>query len=95
MLLFLWFQNAAADSTRTETEIDSERDFCKEYLHTCGKEIHWEFIRAVLASVANTSIIPLQDVLGVGSEGRMNLPNRTEGNWSWRFKAGALTDQNR
>ena len=89
-----WFQNAgAADSTRSETEIDSERDFCQKYLHTCGKEIHWDFIRAVLASVANTTIIPLQDVLGVGSEGRMNLPNSTEGNWSWRFNAGALTDQ--
>ncbi|HEX3228330.1 MAG TPA: 4-alpha-glucanotransferase [Pyrinomonadaceae bacterium] len=88
-----WFQSAAgADSTRTETEIDSEREFCKKYLHTPGEEIEWDFIRAVLSSVANTAIIPLQDVLGVGSEGRMNLPNSTEGNWSWRFSAGALTD---
>ncbi|HSQ23269.1 MAG TPA: 4-alpha-glucanotransferase [Pyrinomonadaceae bacterium] len=88
-----WFHSAAGpDSTRTETEIDSEREFCKKYLQTGGREIHWDFIRAVLASVANTAIIPLQDVLGVGSEGRMNLPNSTEGNWSWRFAAGALTD---
>ncbi len=88
-----WFQGAAgADSTRTEIEIDSERNFCKKYLDTSGEEIHWDFIREVLSSVANTAIIPLQDVLGVGSEGRMNLPNSTEGNWSWRFAAGALTD---
>jgi 4-alpha-glucanotransferase len=87
-----WFNSAAgADSTRTETEINSEREFCKKYLHTQGEEIEWDFIRAVLSSVANTAIIPLQDVLGVGSEGRMNLPNSTEGNWSWRFAAGALT----
>jgi len=88
-----WFDSAVgADSTRTETEINSERGFCKKYLQTQGEEIHWDFIRAVLSSVANTAIIPLQDVLGVGSEGRMNLPNSTEGNWSWRFGAGALTD---
>jgi 4-alpha-glucanotransferase len=88
-----WFHSAVgADSTRTETEINSEREFCKKYLHTQGEEIEWDFIRAVLSSVANTAIIPLQEVLGVGSEGRMNLPNSTEGNWSWRFAAGALTD---
>ena len=88
-----WFHSAVgADSTRTETEINSEREFCMKYLHTQGEEIEWDFIRAVLSSVANTAIIPLQDVLGVGSEGRMNLPNSTEGNWSWRFAAGALTD---
>ena len=88
-----WFQSGAGpDSTRTESEIISERKFSKKYLNTRGEEMHWDFIRAVLSSVANTAIIPLQDVLGVGSEGRMNLPNSTEGNWSWRFAAGALTD---
>jgi 4-alpha-glucanotransferase len=88
-----WFQSEVGpESTRTESEIISERDFCKKYLHTCGKEIHWDFIRAVLGSVANTAIIPLQDVLGTGNEGRMNLPNSTAGNWSWRFATGALTE---
>jgi 4-alpha-glucanotransferase len=89
-----WFHSSAAgaDSTRTEAEVNSEREFCKKYLHTRGTEIQWNFIRAVLASVANTAIIPLQDVLGVGSEGRMNLPNSTVDNWSWRFASGALTD---
>jgi 4-alpha-glucanotransferase len=47
----------------------------------------------VLASVANTAVVPLQDVLGLGTEARMNLPNSTEGNWSWRLKTGELTDQ--
>lgn len=88
-----WFHSVAGpDSTRSETEIIAERDFCKKYLHTSGSEIHWDFIRAVLGSVANTAVVPLQDVLGVGSEGRMNLPNSTKGNWSWRFAAAALTD---
>ena len=46
-----------------------------------AREIHWDFIRAVLASVADTAIVPLQDVLGLGSEARMNLPGRAAGNW--------------
>ena len=64
-----------------------------QYLNTEGTEINWDFIRAVLASVANVAVIPLQDVLGLGTEARMNLPNSTAGNWSWRFRAGALTDE--
>lgn len=89
-----WFRSVAGEgSTRTAKQIGRERRFCMKYLGTDGSEIHWEFIRAVLASVANTAIIPLQDLLGLGTEARMNLPNSTEGNWSWRFKPGALTDK--
>jgi 4-alpha-glucanotransferase len=51
------------------------------------------FIRAVLASVANTAIVPLQDVLGLGSEARMNLPGTLSGNWRWRYKANSLTKE--
>jgi 4-alpha-glucanotransferase len=62
-------------------------------LNTEGEEIHWDFIRGVLASVANTAIVPLQDLLGLGTEARMNLPNSTEGNWAWRFESGALNEE--
>jgi 4-alpha-glucanotransferase len=87
-----WFTSVAgAGSTRTAEQIERERTFCLKYLNTTGKEIHWDFIRTVLASVANTAVVPLQDLLGHGTEARMNLPNSTEGNWSWRFKDGALT----
>ena len=48
--------------------------------------IHWTLIRLLLSSVANTSIITLQDILGLGDEARMNYPGRADGNWSWRFK---------
>jgi 4-alpha-glucanotransferase len=58
-----------------------------------GSEIHWDFIRTVMASVADTAIFPLQDVLGAGSDARMNLPGRLGGNWKWRFEAGALTPE--
>ena len=89
-----WFNSVAGEgSTRSAEQIEKERKFCMKYLRTDGKEIHWDLIRAVLASVANTAIVPLQDLLGLGTEARMNLPNSTSGNWSWRFKAGALTEE--
>ena len=83
-----WFNSVAgAGSTRTAEQIERERKFCMDYLNTGGKEIHWDLIRGVLASVANTAVVPLQDLLGLGTEARMNLPNSTEGNWAWRFTA--------
>lgn len=87
-----WFNSkAGAGSTRDAAQIERERRFCLQYLHSAGEEIHWDFIRAAMASVADTAIIPLQDVLGLGSEARMNLPASTEGNWRWRFRQDALT----
>jgi 4-alpha-glucanotransferase len=89
-----WFQSVAgAGSTRDAAQIEIEREFCLNYLNTEGREISWDFIRAVLASVADTAIVPLQDLLGLGTEARMNLPNSTAGNWSWRFKAVSLNDE--
>jgi 4-alpha-glucanotransferase len=71
----------------------NEREFCLDYLDSDGSEIHWDYIRAVLASVADTAVIPLQDLLGLGNEARMNLPNSKEGNWRWRYRDGVLTDE--
>lgn len=88
-----WFNSVAGPgSTRTAKQIEREREFCLDYLNTDGEEIHWDFIRTVLASVANTAIVPLQDILGLGTEARMNLPNSTSGNWIWRCEPGALDE---
>jgi 4-alpha-glucanotransferase len=87
-----WWTSGVGHSTRSEGELVVERAFAKRYLGTDGAEIHWDFIRTVLASVAHTAIVPLQDVLGIGSEGRMNQPGRPSGNWRWRVRAEALTD---
>ncbi len=88
-----WFNSVAGEgSTRTAEQVSSERNFGLKYLNTEGTEIHWDFIRAVLQSVADTAVVPLQDLLGLGNEARMNLPNSTQGNWSWRFDAQALTE---
>lgn len=89
-----WFRSGAGEgSTRTAKRIERERAFCLNYLNTNGKEIHWDFIRAVWASVAHTAVVPLQDVLGLGTEARMNLPNSAAGNWVWRCQPGALTEK--
>jgi 4-alpha-glucanotransferase len=54
--------------------------------HTVSaEEVHWELTRLCFMSVADTAIMPLQDLLGLGSEARMNRPATTEGNWAWRF----------
>lgn len=56
-------------------------------------EIHWDLIRVALSSVADWAIIPLQDLLGLGSEHRMNTPGKGEGNWGWRYKWDDLTKE--
>ena len=86
-----WTSRGVGDSTRTAENIRAEREFARKYLGTEGREMNWDLIRAALASVADIAIVPLQDVLGLGSEARMNLPARSSGNWRWRFTAGQLT----
>ena len=55
-------------------------------------EPHWKLIRLALASPARLALIPAQDLLGLGSDARMNTPGRAEGNWAWRLEEGQLTD---
>ncbi|MBI3902477.1 MAG: 4-alpha-glucanotransferase [Nitrosomonadales bacterium] len=62
-----------------------ERTFACKYLRTDGKEINWDLIHAASESVADIAIHPFQDILGLGSEHRMNLPGKPEGYWEWRF----------
>lgn len=88
-----WHSSGAAGSTRSAADVSKEMDYARSYLNTTGAEINWVMIRAVLASVADTVLYPLQDVLGVGSEGRMNLPGTASGNWRWRFRANDITPE--
>jgi 4-alpha-glucanotransferase len=62
----------------------------KCFLQTDGKEIHWSCIQSILTSVADVAVVPMQDVLGLGSEARMNLPGKAKGNWGWRFASGQV-----
>jgi len=87
-----WFHSKAGKgSTRNAEDIERERAYVLKYLNSGGREIHWDVIRAAWASVANTAIAPLQDLLGLGSRARMNLPASQQGNWQWRFRREALT----
>ena len=86
-----WSSAGRGESTRSDDDIRRERDFAMRYLNTDGTEINWVFIRALLASVADTALFPLQDVLGLGTETRMNQPATVGGNWRWRYRAEALT----
>ena len=54
--------------------------------------IHWQLIRLAFSSVANQAIVPFQDTLGLGGNARMNTPSEAEGNWTWRYRAEALSD---
>ncbi len=70
---------------------EKEARFLKRYAPHAGDDVAWEMIRLAWASVANFALAPLQDVLSLGSEARMNMPGRASGNWGWRFTADQLT----
>jgi 4-alpha-glucanotransferase len=89
-----WSSSGAGDSTRTPEDVRKEHDFARAYLNFHDdSEINWVMIRAVLASVADIAIVPLQDVLGLGSAARMNLPGTVSGNWKWRYRPGTLSGE--
>lgn len=69
-----------------------ERDRVLRYVGGLGADgIHWSMIRLALSSISNQAIIPLQDVLGLGTSARMNSPGKADGNWDWRYRAEMLT----
>jgi len=89
-----WFTaDAGSQTTQTPEEIEKERRQVKAYLDSDGSQIHWDMIRAALKSKANLCIFPLQDVMGLGSEARMNRPGRADGNWQWRFSKEMLSQE--
>ncbi|MGA3212588.1 MAG: 4-alpha-glucanotransferase [Terriglobales bacterium] len=79
-----WWRNQATDD---------ERRFAASYLGADEHNASWAFLRGAMDSVARYAIAPLQDVLGLGSEARMNVPSRSEENWEWRFLPGATTGE--
>ena len=72
------------------TTDEKSRDHVRRYLRVNGREVGWDFIRAAYTSVANLAVIPLQDLLSLGSEARFNTPGQSQGNWSWRYRPEQL-----
>ncbi len=62
-----WWNAGVGDSTRTAAEVERERERALAYVGGDGREIHWDFIRTLVVSVADVAIVPLQDVLGVSA----------------------------
>ncbi len=78
-----WFESAS----------DDNRNYALEYLNSSGADIHWEMIRLAWSSVANTAIVPVQDLLGLDSRARMNIPGTIQNNWRWRASRSCFTDK--
>jgi 4-alpha-glucanotransferase len=85
-----WNSAGTTDSVRTPEDVAREHAFARAYLDFHDEPVNWVLIRAVLASVANTAVVPMQDLLGLGNEARMNRPGTSSGNWRWRMPPGAL-----
>jgi 4-alpha-glucanotransferase len=90
-----WFTSTDVASTQTPEEVAEERSFALSYVGTDGRAIHWDLIRLALSSVADTAIVPLQDILGLDSTARMNTPGVGEGNWHWRYREEQLGEAER
>jgi 4-alpha-glucanotransferase len=89
-----WYRSdAAQDSTRSLDQIAREQHNVRTHLQSDGSQIQWDMIALALRSPAQTAIYPLQDILGLGSEARMNVPGREQGNWAWRFDWAQLTPE--
>ena len=81
-----WFENEAAEE-------EKKRLYRYIGCDISATEISWNMIRLAMMSVANTAIIPMQDLLGLGAEARMNDPSKTKGNWHWRLDKDPITQK--
>jgi 4-alpha-glucanotransferase len=92
-----WWDAGAADSTRSDADVTREKEDTARYFGVTTEQldraVNWIFIREVMRSVADTVLVPMQDVLGLGSEARMNLPGSFGRWWKWRMKPGALSSK--
>ena len=80
-----WFETDASEETK-------EKLFGYIGHKVSAEQLPWEMIALAMNSLANTTIFPVQDVLALGPQARMNIPGTTIGNWKWRMSPGALTD---
>jgi 4-alpha-glucanotransferase len=86
-----WLGSAERErDDRRAAELRAERARALAYAASDGREPHWDMLRLAVASVADTAIFPVQDLLGLGSEARMNVPGTPSGNWTFRIAEGSL-----
>lgn len=80
-----WYEQEADDGTRQRIS-----DYLGKQI--LAEEIHRDFVKMAMRSIANTVIIPMQDILGLGGDCRMNRPATGQGNWAWRLRSGQIND---
>ncbi len=85
-----WWKNLLRSARTHSADRDAVKRV-KSFMQTDGSEIHWSCMQAILTSVAEVAVVPMQDLLGLGSEARMNLPGKAKGNWGWRFTEDQLS----
>lgn len=78
-----WFQSLSKE----------EREFCMAYTGMQDENDNWALIKTAIASAANTAIVQMQDILNIGSEGRINIPSTLDTNWRWRMDKNDITDE--
>jgi 4-alpha-glucanotransferase len=82
-----WYLEAQVNADQGRVDLK----LCRDYLGGVRRQIHWAMIREAMKSVANLSIFPVQDLLGLDGHARMNIPGKATGNWRWRLKENALS----
>ncbi|MDE2039763.1 MAG: 4-alpha-glucanotransferase [Elusimicrobia bacterium] len=82
-----WYNDSgAAPGARSLEQIETERHKARVYLSCDGSDIAWDMIAAIFRSQADTVLVPVQDLLSLGSQARMNRPGTVTGNWEWRLR---------
>lgn len=88
-----WAARCSSLECAAQNDLADEYFRASSYLGCANGDIHWAFIRAVMTSVADIAVIPLQDVLGLDGNARMNVPGCESGNWRWRFQSADVTPE--
>jgi 4-alpha-glucanotransferase len=86
-----WFDELTAKAQQGDAEAAKQRAFVLRYLDSNGERVHWDLVRLAWQSAATLAVAPVQDLLGLGTGARMNVPGTAENNWTWRLDVGALT----
>jgi 4-alpha-glucanotransferase len=76
-----------------DADTRAERESALRYMGSNGANAVWDFIRLAVSSVADTAILPMQDILGLGSAARMNRPSTVGNNWIWRMRGDELNPE--
>ncbi len=91
-----WFARPPEGTTPAERAYhQAQREYARKLVGAAGDEVHWDVIRAALGSVADTVVIPMQDLFGLDDSARMNVPGKARGNWTWRYAPGQLDRRTR